>query len=111
MMEEVLESRETRSLAGFRIDLAGAGKNRRLTNLRLADGPPLDPARRYRIAMNTFDASSGGHRFLKLRQMLERPEARCTFHPVLTRDALIAYFRRHQVVRRSQLDWPLKAAA
>jgi 5'-nucleotidase / UDP-sugar diphosphatase len=100
MMEETFESREVRSLAGFRFEVSGEGKNRRLTNLRLADGRPLDPTRRYSIAINTFDASSGGHRFMKLRDMLTRPEARLTFHPVQTRDALIDYFRRHRTVRR-----------
>jgi 2',3'-cyclic-nucleotide 2'-phosphodiesterase/3'-nucleotidase len=99
MMEETFESRESRSLAGFRFSLAGEGL-RRLTDLRLADGRPLDAARRYRIAMNTFDASSGGHRFMKLCQILARPEARLTFHPIQSRDALIAYFRRHQVINR-----------
>ncbi|MBA3543626.1 MAG: 5'-nucleotidase C-terminal domain-containing protein [Chthoniobacterales bacterium] len=99
IMEEVFQSRESRSLAGFRFDVAGEGRQRRLTNLRRADGRPLDPARRYRIAMNTFDASSGGHRFMKLREILARPEARQTFHPVQTREAVIAYFQRHKSVR------------
>ena len=103
MVEEVFQSRESRSLAGFRFSLTGERRQRRLTILSRADGRPLDPARRYRIALNTFDASSGGHRFMKLREMLARPEARCTFHPVQTRDALIAYFHRHKVVRRSDL--------
>jgi hypothetical protein len=39
MMEEAFESRESRSLAGFRFSLAGEGL-RRLTDLRLADGRP-----------------------------------------------------------------------
>ncbi|HJU27877.1 MAG TPA: 5'-nucleotidase C-terminal domain-containing protein, partial [Candidatus Binataceae bacterium] len=104
MMNETFESREARSLAGFRFDVMGEREQRRLTNLRLADGRPLNPAHRYRIAMNTFDASSGGHRFMKLREMLARPEARMTFHQIQTRDALIAYFRRHKVVRRAELE-------
>jgi 2',3'-cyclic-nucleotide 2'-phosphodiesterase (5'-nucleotidase family) len=111
MLEEVFQSRETRSLAGFRFDSAGDEENRRLTNLRLASGRPLDPARRYRIAMNTFDASSGGHRLMKLREMLERPEARRTFHPIQTREALIAYFRRHKAIRRLQLESAFPTAA
>jgi 2',3'-cyclic-nucleotide 2'-phosphodiesterase/3'-nucleotidase len=101
MMEEVFQSRETRSLAGFRFALTGERNHRRLTTLVRADGRPLDPGRRYRIAFNTFDASSGGHRFMKLREMLARPEARCTFHPIQTREALIAYFHHHKIVRRS----------
>lgn len=111
MMEEVFQTRETRSLTGFGFNVAGEGRQRRLTNLRRADGHSLDPTQRYRIAMNTFDASSAGHRFMKLRQMLERPEARMTFHPVQTREALIAYFRSHQVVRRTDLDPALQPAA
>lgn len=103
MMEEVFQSRETRSLAGFRFSVTGEGTNRRLTNLQLADGRPLDPSKRHRVALNTFDASSGGHRFLKLRQMLERPEARQTFHPVQTREAVIAYFVRHKKIERVRL--------
>jgi 2',3'-cyclic-nucleotide 2'-phosphodiesterase (5'-nucleotidase family) len=100
MMNEVFESRETRSLAGFRFEVIGEQRNRRLTNLRLADGRPLDLSRRFVIAMNSFDASSGGHRFMKLREVLARPEARTTFHPLQTREALISYFRRHKMVHR-----------
>jgi 2',3'-cyclic-nucleotide 2'-phosphodiesterase (5'-nucleotidase family) len=107
VMNETFESREARSLSGFRYDVAGERNRRRVTNLRLPDGRPLDPAHRYRIAMNSFDASSAGHRFLKLRQILERPDARLAFHSVQTREALIAFFRRHRVVRRSVLDLPL----
>jgi 2',3'-cyclic-nucleotide 2'-phosphodiesterase/3'-nucleotidase len=100
VMEEVFQSRETRSLAGFAISLEGQGSNRRLTKLRFADGRPLDPVKRYRIALNTFDSRSAGHRFMKLREILERPDAKSAFHPVQTRDALIDYFRRHKMVYR-----------
>ena len=52
------------------------------------------------IAFNTFDSRSAGHRFMKLRALLEAPAAACTLHPVQTRDALIDYFRRHGVVHK-----------
>jgi 2',3'-cyclic-nucleotide 2'-phosphodiesterase/3'-nucleotidase len=100
VMAEVFQSRARRSLAGFAMAMEGQGSNRRLTSLRLVDGRSLDPAKRYRIALNTFDSRSAGHRFMKLREILERSDAKCTFHPVQTRDALIDYFRRHKVVRR-----------
>src|SRR5262249_5848432 len=103
MMEESFESRESRCLAGFRFALASERNHRRLTNLCRVDGRPLERGRRYRIALNTFDASSGGHRFMKLREMLARPEARYTAHPIQTREALIAYFRRHKLVSRSMI--------
>jgi len=111
MVNETFESREARSLSGFRFELTGERSHRRSTNLRLADGRPLDPARRYRIAMNSFDASSAGHRFMKLRQILQRPEARLTFHQIQTREALIAYFRWHQIIRRSLFGPAMPKAA
>ena len=111
VMEEVFQSREARSLAGFKMLLEGKGRERRLTSLCLADGRPLDPSRRYRIAVNTFDSRSAGHRFMKLRDLLDRPEVKCTFHPVQTRDALIDYFRRHKVVHRMSRPSHFKAAA
>jgi 2',3'-cyclic-nucleotide 2'-phosphodiesterase/3'-nucleotidase len=104
MMEEVFQSRESRCLAGFRFTFTGERTHRRLTNLRRADGRPLDRSRRYRIAMNTFDASSGGHRYMKLREMLARPEAHYTAHPIQTREALIGYFRRHKVISRFLIE-------
>ena len=111
IMQEVWQSREMRSLSGFKMIVEGQGENRRLTSLRLADGQPLDPVKRYRIALNTFDARSAGHRFMKLRAILERPDARCAFHPVQTRETLIDYFRRHKVVHRLPRAGPSKAAA
>ena len=100
VFDEVLESRESRSLVGFRLSVAGKGRDRRLTSLTRADGQALAASYRYRIAFNTFDASSGGHRFMKLRALLKRPETKRTFHPVQTREALISYFRHHQTLRR-----------
>ena len=100
IMQEVWQSREMRSLSGFKMSVEGQGENRRLTSLRFADDRPLHPAKRYRVALNTFDARSAGHRFMKLRSILERPDVRCAFHPVQTREALIDYFRRHKVVHR-----------
>jgi DNA phosphorothioation-dependent restriction protein DptG len=48
---------------------------------------------------------------MKLRSILESADARCVFHEVQTRDALIDYFRRHKVVRKSDLIHSLPAAA
>ncbi len=64
------------------------------------DGRALERDKKYVIAANSFDARSGGHHFMKLRALLERPEANCVLHPVQTRDAVIDYFRRHKVVQR-----------
>jgi len=100
IMEEIYASREPRNLIGFQIATEGTGYERRITTMRLAGGRPLEPDKRYSVAFNTFDSRSGGHRFMKLRALLERPATNCTFHHLLTRDAVIAYFRRHIVVQK-----------
>jgi 2',3'-cyclic-nucleotide 2'-phosphodiesterase/3'-nucleotidase len=99
IMEEVYQSREPRNLLGFEIQTEGIGFDRRITGMRLTDGRSLERESRYTIAFNSFDSRSAGHRFMKLRAILETPATNCTFHPVLTRDAIINYFRRHGVVR------------
>ena len=100
ILEEVFASREPRNLIGFEIQTEGTGYERRITDVRLADGHALERAGRYPIAFNSFDSRSAGHRFMKLRALLETRVTDCTFHPILTRDAVIGYFRRHGVVHK-----------
>jgi hypothetical protein len=78
--------------------------------MELADGRPLQRAKRYIIAFNSFDSRSGGHRFMKLRALLETPGANCRFYPLLTRDVIINYFRRHGVVHKIVRATPPAAA-
>src|SRR5204862_4490548 len=104
VMEEIYASREPRNLLGFEIETEGAGYDRRITGMRLADGRMLEHDQRYSIAFNSFDSRSGGHRFMKLRAILETSATNCTLHPVLTRDAVIGYFQRHGVVHKVARD-------
>ena len=104
VMEEVYAGRESRNLIGFQIRTEGAGFDRRITTIRLGDGRLLERGKRYSIAFNSFDSRSGGHRFMKLRTLLEMPATNCTFHPVLTRDAVIGYFQRHGTVHKSACE-------
>ena len=99
-MEEVYGSREPRSLLGISVSVEGRGRDRRITTMTFPDGRPLERVKKYVIAVNSFDARSGGHHFMKLRALLDRPEANCVLHPVQTRDAVIDYFRRHKVVQK-----------
>jgi len=48
---------------------------------------------------------------MRLRALLEKAPTRCTFHPVQTRDAVIDYFRRHQVVHKIAAQNTAAAAA
>ena len=79
--------------------------------MTLANGKPLERDKKYVLALNSFDARSGGHHFMKLRVFLTRPEANCLLHPVQTRDALIGYFQRHGIVHRIAAVNPLAIAA
>jgi hypothetical protein len=79
--------------------------------MTLANRELLDRNKKYVIAFNSFDARSGGHHFMKLRGFLERPDAHCILHPVQTRDALIGYFQRHEIVHRIAEVNPLAVAA
>lgn len=109
-MEEVYASHEPRNLIGFDIATERSDNQRRIVSMRLDDGQPLQGERRYTIAFNTFDARSAGHRFMKLRTVLDTPAAKCTLHDLQTRDALIDYFRRHKVVHRISMSHQRAAA-
>ena len=99
-MEEVFASHEKRNLLGFEVKTEGRGDHYRIVSIALANREPLDRDKKYAIALNSFDARSGGHHFMKLRAFLERPDANCILHAVQTRDALIGYFQRHKIVHR-----------
>ena len=111
VMEEVYAGHEPRSLLGIAVKVEGRGPDCRITSMRFPDGRALDRDKRYTIAFNSFDARSGGHHFMKLRALLDRPEANCVLHPVQTRDAVIDYFRRHKVVHRIGEPRALEVAA
>jgi 2',3'-cyclic-nucleotide 2'-phosphodiesterase/3'-nucleotidase len=100
VMEEMYASHETRSLLGIAVKMEAGGRDRRITSMTFSDGRALERDKKYLIAVNSFDARSGGHHFMKLRALIDRPEANRVLHPVQTRDAVIDYFRRHKVVQR-----------
>jgi 5'-nucleotidase / UDP-sugar diphosphatase len=110
VMEEVYASYEPRSLLGIAVRVEGRGLDRRITSMTLPDGRAVERDKRYVIGLNSFDSRSGGHHFMKLRALLDRPEANCVLHPVQTRDAVIDYFRRHKVVQRVAAVMPLRIA-
>jgi 5'-nucleotidase / UDP-sugar diphosphatase len=111
VMEEVNAGHEPRSLLGIAVGAEGRGPDCRITSMTFPDGRALERDKRYMIAFNSFDARSGGHHFMKLRALLDRPEANCVLHPVQTRDAVIDYFRRHKVVHRIGQVRALEVAA
>jgi 5'-nucleotidase / UDP-sugar diphosphatase len=111
IMEEVYASHERRNLLGFKVRTERRGDQRYITSMTFEDGRPLDRGKKYVIAFNAFDSRSAGHRFMKLRTLLEAPSANCTLHQVQTRDALIDYFRRHRIVHKIAAERKLAVAA
>ncbi len=111
VMEEVFTSHEKRNLLGFEMKTDGRGYDCRIISMTLADGRPLDRAKKYVIAFNSFDSRSGGHHFMKLHALLETSAVNSTLHPVQTRDALINYFQRHKIVHRIAATIPVAIAA
>jgi 2',3'-cyclic-nucleotide 2'-phosphodiesterase (5'-nucleotidase family) len=110
VMEETYTGHERRALVGLNVTTEGTGASRRVRSIAFANGRPLGRSDKYVIAFNTFDSRSAGHRFMKLRSLLDNAAAKCRLHDVQTRDALIDYFRRHKIVRKIERN-PLPAAA
>lgn len=81
------EDKGSRTLWPFELKQDGAGA---VTGF-LYKGQPVDPAKRYRIAFNTYDAQSGGRSLPRLHEIVNRPAGKRTPTPVATRDALIAF--------------------
>src|SRR6266446_3627229 len=111
VMEEVFIGHDKRNLLGFEVKTQRRADDCRIVSMPLANGGPLDRNKKYIIAFNSFDSRSGGHHFMTLRLLLERPEANCVLHPVQTRDALIDYFQRHKIVHRIAARIPVTIAA
>jgi 2',3'-cyclic-nucleotide 2'-phosphodiesterase (5'-nucleotidase family) len=61
-------------------------------------GKELDPAGRFRIAFNTYDAQSGGRALPRLRELLASPAARRQGTAIDTRGALIEGLRRRGTI-------------
>lgn len=96
--EAFANGRNSRNLLGFTVRLQAAQKNPAVAEVLDASGQPLAPGQRHVIAFNSYDAQSGGQRLLRLKEILGSPEARTTFHPVETRQAVIDFFLRHREI-------------
>jgi 5'-nucleotidase / UDP-sugar diphosphatase len=111
IMEEVYASHERHNLLGFEVKTEGRGHDCRVISITLDRGRLVDVGKKYIIAFNTFDSRSAGHRFMKLRTLLETPAVNCRLHQVQTRDALVDYFRRHKIVHKVVAVGELTVAA
>lgn len=95
-----------RRLVGFSLktEWDSEARIRRVRNLRTAEGNPVIPAKRYRIAFNSYDAQSGGRSMLQLREILLRPAAKTRYHPIDTRAALTDLFLDEELISAEVIE-------
>lgn len=111
IMEEsaaLWQRNQFRGLMGFKIQLRPTtAVGQRVHSIAAADGSPLtDPARRYKIAFNSFDLASGGTRLLRLREICQRPTSNLREFDLQTREAVMEYIRaRKRIVPETRGWW------
>lgn len=104
VVEECMNaSYSTHNLDGFNVVLEMKGKKAVLKDITLPDGKPLEPERRYRIALNSYDAQSGGQRYSILNQVSTSAAAKSEVYDVQSRDALIEFFTEKKSITRKDL--------
>lgn len=104
VLTEVFNSKmSTHNLDGFKVTATKSGRKWQATDITLPDGKPLDPERRYRIALNSYDAQSGGRRYEILNKIATSAEAKQEFFPVQSREALIGFFTARKSISHADL--------
>jgi len=91
-VRDLASARDIRNVMGIRPVLDPASKYPVVTSLRAADGSPLPDKPRFRVAINSYDAQSGGQRLLQVARLGAAPENRRALHDVEIRAALIDFF-------------------
>jgi 2',3'-cyclic-nucleotide 2'-phosphodiesterase (5'-nucleotidase family) len=82
-----------------------AKPGQRTTSLVRADGSSLDETQRLAAAFNSYDLAGGGQRWKRLRELVDRPEARLVEYDFQTREAVINYIRKRGTITPSIRDW------
>jgi 2',3'-cyclic-nucleotide 2'-phosphodiesterase (5'-nucleotidase family) len=103
MNEAFGDERTGRNLIGFAVKTAGDNGRRRVTEILDGAGNPLTEGKRFRIAMNSYDAQSGGQRLPSLREIVASSDANAQFHEIETRDAVIEFFLHRKSISRETL--------
>ncbi len=92
VMEEMYSAKySTHQLDGFRVTTEGPKTKIKVTGIFTPDGAPVDPAKKYRIALNAYDAQSGGRRYGQLNETCYQAGANLKLHSSESRDALIDF--------------------
>lgn len=99
ILYEVFTDWSKRSIMGMSVDLEGRGRNIEIKEVYDRHGRPLHGRNRYTVAFNSYDAASGGNRYLHLLEILNQRTSQTTLHPIQTRDLLVDYFAARDVVK------------
>lgn len=104
VLDEAFNSkRSTHNLDGFEVKVEKVRRTWKVTDVLRPDGKPLDPDRRYRVALNSYDARSGGRRLAVLRQIATSKEAAMESFSIESREALIEWFTAKKKITAAEL--------
>jgi 2',3'-cyclic-nucleotide 2'-phosphodiesterase (5'-nucleotidase family) len=82
-----------------------APEGRRVVSIRMPDGSLLEESRRYAVAFNSYELASGGLRWKKLREIVDRPESELVEYDFQTREAVIDFVRQRGRVSPVVKGW------
>jgi 2',3'-cyclic-nucleotide 2'-phosphodiesterase/3'-nucleotidase len=102
-VRDLASVRDVRNPMGIRPVLDPASKYPVVTGLLSSNGAPLPDKPRFRVALNSYDAQSGGQRLLQVARLASAPENRRILHDMEVRAALIDFFVTRQSVSRASL--------
>jgi 2',3'-cyclic-nucleotide 2'-phosphodiesterase (5'-nucleotidase family) len=94
MLEEIFNSGRyaARNLVGVQVTMEKVDKIWKVRQLtHPANAQPIGADERLTIALNSYDAQSGGKRFMATRDIINASESKSAFHLIETRDALAHY--------------------
>ena len=83
----------------------GAKSGGRTLALVRADGSSLADKRRIAVAFNSYELASGGLRWKRLRELVDRPEARLVEYDFQIREAVIEYIRTRGKISPTVGHW------
>jgi len=80
-------------------------KGERTLALLRPDGLLLADGQRLAVAFNSYDLAGGGTRWKRLRELVDRPEARLLEYDFRTREAVVDYIRKRGVISPTVDNW------
>jgi hypothetical protein len=80
-------------------------KGERTVSLLREDGAALATTQRLAVAFNSYDLASGGLRWKRLRDLVDRPETKLAEYDVQVREAVINYIRKRGAIAPTVGSW------